>query len=588
MGCLVCGKKAYFGILKPKGEKQTSTHCKEHKGENMVDVYIPRCDSEGCMKRCSFGIEGETAMRCKDHKEHNMVYMLSRRCDIQGCVKQPSFGFEGMKKTRCKDHMKDGMIDVTSRRCSYEGCRKQPSYGIVGEKATHCKEHAEKEMVDVRNSRCHFEGCLKRPSYGVVGEMAARCKDHAEKGMVNVVSRRCDSGGCAKQPTFGILGQSATRCKEHVTKGMVDVGNRQCDFEGCVKRPTFGTPGLKPSRCGTHESEDMEDITNARCQQCGEVHVNRGTPYCSGCFLGEGSRFRSAHEKSAFQILERLQCSQEIRAVGVNVGVKGVLKVDGNGRHTKGLELDLPIILKDGRLVSGFVLNVSTKRLGIHLCSLGAIELDGYEHFQPVLRKGKEWDEAETYYRNKVLADLAKDRYLLGNRVRVARIALRKQAHDHLAFERRVKNAVKALDAGESFFVAEEDKPAYSVLLERYDAIDDAPEIPASLRALRSSCTLDDALLVPIKGQPKLRKDFTGAEIAKKRTRHAKDQHSMDQFVTAEKDETKRCVINARLILDQVLDIGLPFQLQRKERRLRRGFGARTRAQRCQETKDVG
>lgn len=278
-----CMKQPTFGL---EGEKASC--CKEHKLAGMKDVHNKRCIHPGCIKQPTFGAEGEKALYCAEHKLEGMIDVKSKRCLHIGCKKGPTFGLEGEKATYCKDHRLDGMINVKCRHCAHTGCKKQANYGIEWGKATHCSGHSQEGMENVKTKRCQFPSCKKIPHYGLEWRIATHCGTHRQDGMKDVKNKRCEYPSCEKIPNYGLSEGDATHCAEHKSSMMINVKSKNCQYHGCCKQPSYGLEWNKPTHCIDHKQSSMTNVRAKRCkgEYCDTIASNKQYEgYCLRCFV---------------------------------------------------------------------------------------------------------------------------------------------------------------------------------------------------------------------------------------------------------------------------------------------------------------
>ena len=112
------------------------------------------------------------------------------QCQHPDCVKRATYGYEGQRAQYCKPHSLDGMEDVHHKRCVQPGCKLQATYSHTGQRPKFCKAHALEGMEDVKNKRCEHPGCKTQPSFSQPGQRTKFCQTHALEGMEDVRSKR--------------------------------------------------------------------------------------------------------------------------------------------------------------------------------------------------------------------------------------------------------------------------------------------------------------------------------------------------------------------------------------------------------------
>jgi EsV-1-7 cysteine-rich motif len=278
-----CSTQAVFNL---PGETK-GKWCKQHKTNDMIDVFNPKCRYENCKKQPSFNyIDEKKGMYCQFHKLDGMVDIKPRKyCEYKGCKTRACFNHttESVPKF-CSLHKDPDMVDITkSKLCSEDGCNKQPTFGFAGETATHCKTHRHEGMIDVNHRDACLE-CSKRPTFNFIGKTdALYCDDHKKQGMINVLENRLCKD-CSRRAYYGTVSGVPLYCVEHKKNDMTWVEKRlkctQCD-----KSPTFGYEKGKPIACREHKKDDMKDVHHIPCRThlCETRPVRAG--YCSRCYI---------------------------------------------------------------------------------------------------------------------------------------------------------------------------------------------------------------------------------------------------------------------------------------------------------------
>lgn len=483
------------------------THCAKCKVDGMVRLRGKLC--KGCNKVTpSYGLPGESPTHCSTCRTEDMVVTYLKLCTICDETKA-LYGEPGGPATHCSKCRVKGMVDVVNRMC--DACHAhQPRFGFAGGRVSHCGACRSDDMVDLVSKKCVKCNTVSR-NQGYPGGPATHCASCKEEGMINVVSKRCI--GCqGPQPSYGYPDQRPTHCFKCRDPNMVDVVSSMC--EDCGKRTAvYGLQGGKPSHCSDCRQgrSDLINIYVKRCDVCEETMVPGGGT-CAACFVADDPKFRSAPEKAAFQHLQSLVRQQKITMATFNRPILGIKKISKPGHHGR-LEFDLMVELLDG--------------------TFGCIELDGNSHFQLIAWNGN--DPAECFT-NQVLRDAAKDQYLLGCGVRVARIPLQKRRYDDPALLQVVTEAIAAFTAGARFHVPSNEIRLYAEQMDLYESLDTVP-LPAPIVALRRQGKVGKELLVPQVGQPALPDDLMGVErktkVAGKRSRG--QAKITDMFPTAKK-----------------------------------------------------
>ncbi len=113
--CLKCDKRSSYGL---PGEKPT--YCAEHappSDEGFVNLFVKMCVNCG-LHQATFGFSGCKPINCaKCSKKYGdqMHDLFNPKCDFENCETLPSFGFVNEKARRCKTHIEKGMIDVKNK-----------------------------------------------------------------------------------------------------------------------------------------------------------------------------------------------------------------------------------------------------------------------------------------------------------------------------------------------------------------------------------------------------------------------------------------------------------------------------------------
>ena len=101
----------------------------------MVRTRSTRCLHDFCRKDAYHNVKGsKAAVYCKQHAGNDMVNILRKRCSHCSCTRKPSYNVHGGKTAMfCKQHAEDGMINVRTTRSlthprqgsAWTGCAKQ-------------------------------------------------------------------------------------------------------------------------------------------------------------------------------------------------------------------------------------------------------------------------------------------------------------------------------------------------------------------------------------------------------------------------------------------------------------------------------
>ena len=239
-----CTNIAYFNLIELSG-----AFCKEHKTDDMINVYSPFCT-----------YVSETNLKCAKHA--GWGYATDK------------------KKVRCAEHHLDGMDDLKHPLCKEPKCPHRRSYGFPKDKImTHCAEHKKTGMVNLKHKMC--EECEKTKkvedvliaSYNYNGESAGRfCKKHQLEGMVDVTHQRCifkdGELDCNHRPLYNVYTETKPRfCLKHKTKEMIDVANKKCLSSWCFERSYSPSYEGYCLRCFVHLFPDKKIARNYKTKE---------------------------------------------------------------------------------------------------------------------------------------------------------------------------------------------------------------------------------------------------------------------------------------------------------------------------------
>ena len=232
-----CFTQASFGFADGK-----RTRCGLHKCPGMNNLKTRTCQHPDCFTEASLGFADDKRTRCGPHRLPGMDYYKTRkRCETEGCDKEPSFGLERGKATHCFDHKSEEQFDVKNKKCAQPGCQKQPNFGWKEEEALFCKDHREEGMDNVTSKKCLEPDCHTQATYGLKGKKASWCADHATDEMINLLQKLCEEPGCTKTAYFGYTKGQPTHCRNHGDPEMEDVLHKRCQGPGCKKLvPPYG------------------------------------------------------------------------------------------------------------------------------------------------------------------------------------------------------------------------------------------------------------------------------------------------------------------------------------------------------------
>jgi hypothetical protein len=252
------------------------------------------CREIGCKNKIRFNFKNMTKSHfCKEHKTENMVDVYSKICEKSDCFIMACYNFPGNDKNPiyCKSHGKEGMVDVLSKHCIEENCYKRANFNNKNDKnPLYCATHKEPEMIDVKSKRCIEKDCNTRPNYNYKDKKKPiYCKEHKLEGMVDICHKKCEFETCNIRPIYNFENETvAIFCKRHAEEGMIDVTCNRCDFDSCNDRAYYNYVNENlPRFCKLHRHLDMEDKTHKECLTplC-DVIVNhqRNRGYCVYCF----------------------------------------------------------------------------------------------------------------------------------------------------------------------------------------------------------------------------------------------------------------------------------------------------------------
>jgi len=216
--CEQCEIQAIFGYQHKK-----PLRCKKHIAIGMTDVSQSKC--LGCnTKSRVFGLPSGKALYCGNCRSLEMIDIRNPKCISEKCQTRPSFGYD--RPIYCAQHKIQDMVDVTNRACSHNSCLKSAVYADDGHKAEFCSSHASSGMINVVTKRCEVEGCDIIPKYAMPGLGKKRCCKHKQPGMVYARYVRCVHNGCSNASTHGI--GYAMSCEVHALSTHKNLVEHEC------------------------------------------------------------------------------------------------------------------------------------------------------------------------------------------------------------------------------------------------------------------------------------------------------------------------------------------------------------------------
>ena len=277
-------------------------YCKEHKPEELKSRGT--CLADGCEKSAHYGISGGTATHCKDHMGEKMINLYENFCTYPDCTVAASFGIKGQRATSCGDHAdKKIMINFRKNDCIEEGCSISASYGPKGGKKIYCFTHKKGDVVS-NKKKC--EQCnITTAKYNIRGSTEPRfCATHKADDMIDIVSKKCECKDCEKRAVFGKLFSVATHCQKHSASNMYYKRHPIC--EKCDEKPCYTDDGSNyPKRCFNHKLENDTNVVEAKCKQCGLLDIiNESTLMCNDCSAFTIIKHEKKKEKHIKQLIE--------------------------------------------------------------------------------------------------------------------------------------------------------------------------------------------------------------------------------------------------------------------------------------------
>jgi hypothetical protein len=305
-------------------------------------------DGKGCKRSALYNLADLYPAYCKDHKTDDMVNVYSVRCDYVSefgvpCKKTVSWGYpDTKKKVRCAEHKLDGMDDLKHPRCMEPKCPNQRSYGFAKDKViTHCSVHSKTGMVNLKHKMC--EECGENiPSFNYEGEKTARfCGEHKLDGMVDVAHTKCVTCN-TNRALYNFKGQAPRYCVDHRETGMLDVFNKLCEYGECPYKPKYNVSNeTKPRFCVEHKTDDMVVVVGKKCKNewCDERFTNnKYEDYCIRCFV---HLFPEKQVARNYKTKEKAVCDFVIEKFSNVTWVSDKRIQDGCSRRRPDLLLDL-------------------------------------------------------------------------------------------------------------------------------------------------------------------------------------------------------------------------------------------------------
>lgn len=157
--CIYCSYKAYYN----NNNEEIPKYCRDHKLENMINIYRKKCIYENCNQKAYYNNIGFHPKYCSDHKLDNMVNVIFKKCIIKDCKQRAHYNNYGESPIYCIEHKLDNMINVSSKKCIYINCIKSPTYNYITMKSPiYCIDHKLENMVNITFKQiCKSNNCNK-------------------------------------------------------------------------------------------------------------------------------------------------------------------------------------------------------------------------------------------------------------------------------------------------------------------------------------------------------------------------------------------------------------------------------------------
>jgi len=298
-----CTTIATFGF-----ENNKAIKCDKHKELGMKSLKGQRCIV--CGKRASFGVLGTKKLtHCKKDAPPGYVAVGETRiCTTSMCGTRYSYGFIWDEKpSKCAKCADEGMEDLVKKRC-VKCLKTVPSYIVPGEKtATYCVGCSDPTMTSI-HKKCEI--CNdSRACYGYREDGIRKyCEKDQKEGMFYLDRPKCEDNSCIGYAKYGYLFQKKQYCFIHKKNNMHPENMLYpiCKDESCKKIPYYCEEGKRyPTHCEIHKPPGYVNIVERKCNNCFLLDfIPQDKNVCRDCDIWSDTQVRHEKELRIKHVLE--------------------------------------------------------------------------------------------------------------------------------------------------------------------------------------------------------------------------------------------------------------------------------------------